>query len=113
MTAIRLCGLALVTGTLALAATAAPAAAYLELRLKNTMISSYSVRDPAVDELPTPPMAAPQPGKDAQSGYQHPNLYKNIWLNGIELPSAESQIGKNRILRPRPAIPSAQGLKAR
>lgn len=65
MTAIRLCGLALVTGTLALAATAAPAAAYMQWQMKKAVVTSYSFHGPSADDLPAPPIAAPSPNTQA------------------------------------------------
>lgn len=65
MTILRTRGLALVTAALALAASAAPAAAYLQYELKNAMISSYSVSGPPADDLPVPPIAAPSPNTQA------------------------------------------------
>lgn len=63
MTALRLRGLALVTGALTLAATAAPAAAYMQYQLKNAMVTSYSYNGSGANDLPEPPpMTAPAPG---------------------------------------------------
>jgi hypothetical protein len=59
---IRIRRLALLTGALALA-SAAPASAYMQLQLENTMISNYSVSGSAANDLPgPPPLAAQTPG---------------------------------------------------
>ena len=68
MTAIRLCGLALVTGTLALAATGTPAAAEL-IVLEYTF--THGLSGSAANDLPGPPPmaradAGPDPG-DAEA----------------------------------------------
>lgn len=65
MTTIRLRGLILVTGTLALAATAAPAAAYMQWQMKKALVTSYSYPGTSSDDLPAPPIAAPSPNAQA------------------------------------------------
>lgn len=59
MTSRRIHGLAFAAGALALAASSAPASAYLQFELQDTMISSYSIGSAATDDLPASPLTAP------------------------------------------------------